>query len=151
MRAALLSLTALCVPAMALAQAEDADVVVLDNIVITAAGFEQNIKEAPASISVITAEELQKGNFTSLTDALKEVQGVVTTGTANESDIFIRGLPGQYTLILVDGKRQSTRDSRVNGNAGYEQASSRRSPPSTGSRSCAGRCPRFTARMPWAA
>ncbi len=74
LRAALLSLTALCAPAMALAQEENADVVVLDNIVITAAGFEQNIKEAPASISVITAEELQKGNFTSLTDALKEVQ-----------------------------------------------------------------------------
>ncbi|WP_449045055.1 TonB-dependent receptor domain-containing protein [Paracoccus versutus] len=122
LRAALLSLTALCAPALALAQEENADVVVLDNIVITAAGFEQNIKEAPASISVITAEELQKGNFTSLTDALKEVQGVVTTGTANESDIFIRGLPGQYTLILVDGKRQSTRDSRTNGNAGYEQS-----------------------------
>ncbi|KRW93357.1 ligand-gated channel protein [Paracoccus sp. MKU1] len=121
-RAALLSLTALCAPALALAQEENTDVVVLDNIVITAAGFEQNIKEAPASISVITAEELQKGNFTSLTDALKEVQGVVTTGTANESDIFIRGLPGQYTLILVDGKRQSTRDSRTNGNAGYEQS-----------------------------
>lgn len=96
--------------------------IVLDEIVITAAGFEQSIKDAPASISVITAEELQKGNFTSLTDALKEVQGVVTTGTANEQDIYIRGLPGQYTLILVDGKRQSTRDARTNGNAGYEQS-----------------------------
>ena len=96
--------------------------IVLDEIVITAAGFEQSIKDAPASISVITAEELKKGNFTSLTDALKEVQGVVTTGTANEQDIYIRGLPGQYTLILVDGKRQSTRDARTNGNAGYEQS-----------------------------
>lgn len=32
------------------------------------------------------------------------------------------GLPGTYTLILVDGKRQSTRESRVNGNAGFEQS-----------------------------
>ncbi|SMG09039.1 TonB-dependent receptor domain-containing protein [Paracoccus sp. J56] len=122
LRTALLSLPALCAPALALAQEQNADVVVLDSIVITAAGFEQNIKEAPASISVITSEELKKGSFTSLTDALKEVQGVVTTGVANETDIYIRGLPGQYTLILVDGKRQTTRDARVNGNSGFEQS-----------------------------
>ncbi|MFD2440032.1 TonB-dependent receptor plug domain-containing protein [Paracoccus kondratievae] len=149
LRTALLSLSALCAPALALAQEQNADVVVLDSIVITAAGFEQNIKEAPASISVITSEELKKGSFTSLTDALKEVQGVVTTGVANETDIYIRGLPGQYTLILVDGKRQTTRDARVNGNSGFEQSFIPRSQPLSGSRSCAARCPRFTVRTPW--
>lgn len=115
----LLSATALCSPAMAQTGAEP---MVLDEIVVTAGGFEQTIRDAPASVSVITAEELEKGSFTSLTDALREVQGVATTGIANEQDIFIRGLPGQYTLILVDGKRQSTRDSRTNGNSGYEQS-----------------------------
>ncbi|MDQ2067866.1 TonB-dependent receptor [Xinfangfangia sp. CPCC 101601] len=94
----------------------------LGQIVITASGFEQLLKDAPASISVISGEELQKGDFSSLTDALKGVQGVVVTGVANETDIFIRGLSGAYTLILVDGKRQSTRDARTNGNAGFEQS-----------------------------
>lgn len=122
LRVALLSLTALSSPALVLAQETPPSTLVLDEIVITAAGFEQSIKDAPASISVITSEELQKGNFTSLTDALKEVQGVVATGIANEQDIYIRGLPGQYTLILVDGKRQNTRDSRTNGSSGYEQS-----------------------------
>ncbi len=98
------------------------DVISLDQIVVTAAGFEQSVKDAPASISVITREELEKGAFRDLTDALKEVQGVTVTGVANEKDIFIRGLPGSYTLILVDGKRQNTRDSRTNGNAGFEQS-----------------------------
>nr|WP_274631293.1 TonB-dependent receptor [Mesorhizobium shangrilense] len=94
----------------------------LDRIVVTATGFEQNVKDAPASITVVTREELEKGTFRDLTDALREVQGVAVTGVANEKDIFIRGLPGQYTLILVDGKRQSTRDARTNGNSGFEQS-----------------------------
>ncbi|EIM27487.1 TonB-dependent receptor domain-containing protein [Microvirga lotononidis] len=98
------------------------DVINLDQIVVTASGFEQTVKNAPASISVITREELERGSFRDLTDALREVQGVVVTGVANEKDMFIRGLPGTYTLILVDGKRQSTRDARTNGNAGFEQS-----------------------------
>lgn len=124
LRAALLTLTALTTPAIALAQtAGTADApYVLAPITITAGGFEQLVEDAPASVSVISGEELAKGNITSLSDALKQVQGVVTTGSANEEDIFIRGLPGQYTLILVDGKRQGTRESRTNGNAGFEQS-----------------------------
>jgi outer membrane receptor for ferrienterochelin and colicins len=47
---------------------------------------------------------------------------VVVNGGANESDIQMRGMPGDYTLILVDGRRQSARESRVNGNRGYEQS-----------------------------
>ncbi len=121
LRAALLSLTALSLPGMALAQGTGTHIL-LDAITITAGGFAQTVRDAPASVSIITAEELAKGSFTSLTDALREIQGVVATGTANEQDIYIRGLPGQYTLILVDGKRQSTRDSRTNGNAGVEQS-----------------------------
>lgn len=105
--------------AMTSAFAQD---IALDEIVVTASGFEQNVADAPASISVITAEELEKGNFSNLSDALREVQGVVTTGIAAEKDIQIRGLPGQYTLILVDGKRQGTRDARPNGSSGYEQS-----------------------------
>ena len=56
-----------------------------------------------------------------MTDALGSIEGVVVTGISNEKDIYIRGMPGAYTLLLVDGKRQSTRDARVNGNSGFEQ------------------------------
>lgn len=94
----------------------------LNQIVVSATGFEQNITDAPASISVVPGEELEKGVYRDLTDALKGVQGVAVTGPAAERDIFIRGLPGSYTLILVDGKRQSTRDARTNGNSGFEQS-----------------------------
>lgn len=94
----------------------------LKGMVVTAAGFAQAIENAPASISVITRQELQAQPFHDLTDALRQVEGVSVTGAAGESDIFIRGMPGAYTLILVDGKRQGSRDSRTNGNAGFEQS-----------------------------
>ncbi len=116
----LLASTVLSAPFAAYAQDEAQDTR-LQDIVVTAAGFEQNVKDAPASITVVTREDLERGAYRDVTDALREVQGVAVTGIANEKDIFIRGLPGAYTLILVDGKRQSTRDARTNGNSGFEQ------------------------------
>ena len=123
---ALLNTAAYGLPALALAAApavaqSSKEPVKLGTMVLTAAGFEQLLKDAPASVSVITGEELQKGQFSSLTDALKNVQGLTVTGAANENDIFVRGLSGAYTLILVDGKRQNTRDARPNGSSGFEQ------------------------------
>ena len=38
----------------------------LDGVVVSASGFSQEIKEAPASISVIKGDELTKDSFTSL-------------------------------------------------------------------------------------
>lgn len=119
LRAALLSLTALSGPVLAQETPAPTE---LQEIVVTAAGFEQNIADAPASISVISGAELARRNITSLSDALRDVQGVATTGVANEQDIFMRGLSGQYTLILVDGQRQGTRESRTNGSSGIEQS-----------------------------
>ncbi|MBD8573801.1 TonB-dependent receptor [Pseudomonas syringae] len=104
-----------------LAQANP-QVLSLDDVVVTAAGYEQSVEQAPASITVITGEELRKKSFHDLTDALRDVEGVTVNGSANETDISIRGMPADYTLILVDGKRQSARESRVNGNRGYEQS-----------------------------
>ncbi|KTB62032.1 ligand-gated channel protein [Pseudomonas viridiflava ICMP 13104] len=101
---------------------EPANVLSLDDVVVTASGFEQNLEDAPASMTVITGDELRKKSFRDLTDALRDVEGVTVNGGANETDISIRGMPADYTLILVDGKRQSARESRVNGNSGYEQS-----------------------------
>jgi len=107
-------------PLVGQAQASDTPAV-LSPVVVTASGIEQDIADAPASISVVTREELEKRAFRDLTDALGSIEGVVVTGISNEKDIYIRGMPGAYTLLLVDGKRQSTRDARVNGNSGFEQ------------------------------
>lgn len=94
----------------------------LEDVVVTASGFEQRVEDAPASITVIDGEDLRRKSYRDLGDAVRDVEGVTVNGSANESDISMRGMPGDYTLILVDGKRQSARESRVNGNAGYEQS-----------------------------
>lgn len=93
----------------------------LSPVVVTASGREQAVKEAPASISVITREELDKKPYTSLHDVVRDLEGVsVVGGSANETDILIRGMPGEYTLILVDGKRQGTRETMNRGTAGVQ-------------------------------
>ena len=88
----------------------------VDDVVVTAAGREQQVKDAPASITVINRETLERAPYTQLTDALLDVPGVtITPGEGNSRDISIRGLGSAYTLILVDGKRLSSRESRTNG------------------------------------
>jgi outer membrane receptor for ferrienterochelin and colicins len=88
-----------------------------DEIVVTASGGrEQQVKDAPASISVLTREDLDRLPYREVTDALLEIPGVtVTPGEGNSRDISIRGMAPQYTLILVDGKRLSSRETRTNG------------------------------------
>lgn len=87
-----------------------------DAIVVTATSREQQVKDAPASISVITREELERLPYRTLTDALLEIPGVtVTPGEGNSRDISIRGMSPQYSLILVDGRRLSSRETRTNG------------------------------------
>lgn len=117
----LASIVCMTPPLAGRAQAVEAPVV-LSPVVVTATGVEQELADAPASISVVTREELEKRSFRDLTDALGSIEGVAVTGISNEKDIYIRGMPGAYTLLLVDGKRQSTRDARVNGNSGFEQS-----------------------------
>lgn len=87
------------------------DRVRLADTVITASGFEQKITDAPASISVISNEDLQQNRYANLAQALDGVEGVDIrqgTGKTGGLDISIRGLPSEYTLILIDGRRQNT-------------------------------------------
>lgn len=82
----------------------------LSPLVVSASGFEQDVKEAPASISVISQEELQEKNVSSIAEALEDVEGVdvkASVGKTGGMNISIRGMPSDYTLILIDGRRQN--------------------------------------------
>ncbi|HGF7176680.1 TPA: ligand-gated channel protein [Vibrio cholerae] len=93
-----------------------------ETMVVTAAGFSQAIQNAPASISVISREDLESRYYRDVTDALKNVPGVTVTGGGDNTDISIRGMGSNYTLILVDGKRQTSRQTRPNSDGpGIEQ------------------------------
>ncbi len=90
--------------------------------VTTAAGYQQKIEDAPASISVVTREQLENKAYRDVTDALKDVPGVLVTGGGSSSDISIRGMDAKYTMILIDGKRVDTRSIRPNSDgSGIEQ------------------------------
>lgn len=73
-------------------------------VVVSAAGYAQNIQDAPATITVITAKEIAKKSFTDLADVLKTVPGVAVLGSGTEQSISIRGMGNTYTLYLIDGR-----------------------------------------------
>ncbi|WP_226685502.1 TonB-dependent receptor domain-containing protein [Stutzerimonas stutzeri] len=84
--------------------------VTLNDTVVSASGFEQKITDAPASISVISGEELKLKRVASLADALADVEGVDVSDNAGKTgglNISIRGMGSAYTLILIDGRRQN--------------------------------------------
>lgn len=115
----LASAVALANAGAAMAQTESAE---LDEIVVTASGFEQNISDAPASISVIPAEELEKHSYTDISDAVSNIPGVYVNGGGNARDITIRGMTEGYTLYLVDGRPVSAgRNINTNGSDGGKQ------------------------------
>lgn len=82
----------------------------MGEVVVSASGFEQDVKEAPASISVITREELESKRISNIADALRGVEGVdvdAAPGKTGGLNISMRGMSSQYTLILVDGVRMN--------------------------------------------
>ena len=82
-----------------------------ETLVVTAAATEQSVKDAPASISVITQQDLQRRPVQNLKDVLRDVPGVQLTNEGdNRKGVSIRGLDSSYTLILVDGKRVNSRN-----------------------------------------
>ncbi len=115
------SLVACAVSACCFGSAFGQEALTLNTVVVTASGREQAIKDAPASISVITRDDLDKKPYTSLQEVVKDLEGVSIVGTSpNDTDISIRGMPGEYTLILVDGKRQGTRETMNRGTGGVQ-------------------------------
>ena len=96
---------------LAQAQVEDEDMLFYDMpSVFTASKYEQKISEAPARISVITAEEIQRYGYRSLTEALQSLPGIQLSYDHTYSYLGVRGLnvPGDFNtrvLVLIDGHR----------------------------------------------
>ena len=88
----------------------DSNPITLGDTVVSASGFEQKITEAPASISVISQEDLQQKRYNNLAQALGDVEGIDIgqgTGKTGGLNISIRGMDSKYSLILIDGRRQN--------------------------------------------
>lgn len=103
----------------------------LSTIVVSAAGFEQDIKNAPASISVVTKEDIEKKNATSIADLLADVPGIDVrngVGKTGGLNVSMRGMKAEDTLILIDGRRQTTATDNIMPN-GFSEASTSFMPP----------------------
>ena len=80
-------------------------------VVTTAGGYEQKITDAPASISVVSQEDLKNKKYANLAEAIEDVEGVDVRGGNGKTgglNISIRGMGSENTLILIDGKRQNS-------------------------------------------
>ena len=78
--------------------------------VTAASKFEQDSREAPASISIITREEIERFGYRTLGEALNAARGIFTSYDRNYTYVAVRGftVPGDYNtriLLLVDGHR----------------------------------------------
>src|SRR5262245_41497727 len=78
--------------------------------VFGASKYEQKPSDAPASVSIITSEEIQRFGYRTLSEILRSVRGFFTTYDRNYSYIGARGFdrPGDYdtrVLLLLDGHR----------------------------------------------
>lgn len=72
--------------------------------------FEQKITDAPASVSVIKADEIKKYGYRTLADVLRSIRGFYVTYDRNYAYLGVRGFsrPGDYNgriLLLLDGHR----------------------------------------------
>ena len=84
------------------------DVYELGEVVVTASRTAQSIDETLAPVSVITRDDIEKKQATSVSELLKTIPGVSITsngGPGAQTSIFIRGASSSQTLVLVDGQR----------------------------------------------
>ncbi|MBI3569510.1 MAG: TonB-dependent receptor [Gammaproteobacteria bacterium] len=110
---AVLVLGILC---QAVVQAEDraagGETILFQDIpaVYGASKYEQKLSEAPAAVSIITADEIDKYGYRTLADVLRSVTGVYTSSDRSYTYAGVRGFqrPGDYNgriLLLIDGYR----------------------------------------------
>lgn len=79
-----------------------------EQIVVTAAGIEQDRSETGHSIAVIDSDEIRSSQATSISDILQNVAGVAVARSGPfgaQTSVFIRGAESSQTLVLVDGVR----------------------------------------------
>ncbi len=112
---------ALCLPSLAAAQPAPAQAPAADlsleqlletEVISSASKFRQEVREAPAAITVVTSEDIRRHGHRTLADVLRSVRGFYTTYDRNYSYIGVRGFsrPGDYNtrvLLLVDGHRMN--------------------------------------------
>ena len=75
-------------------------------VIVSATRTDIPLDRSPASVSVISSDDLEQKQIERVSDALREVPGlnVVQTGTPGQlTSVFMRGLPSEDMQVLLDG------------------------------------------------
>ena len=89
----------------------------LDDVVVTASRTEQSVKEAPASVEIVTREDIDRLGAETLAQALALTVGLdVTENGMVGNQAALRGMSTNQTLILIDGRRIRTEDTSQTAN-----------------------------------
>lgn len=103
-------ITGLCIGGVQHAfAAEDLNTFALDEYVVTATRTMKQLQEVPASVSVVTAKDIEERNVNTVKEALQHLPGVYINQADNsDSSIMMRGFGSTDILILVDGQQMNT-------------------------------------------
>jgi outer membrane receptor for ferrienterochelin and colicin len=81
----------------------------LDQVIISATKTEHTLGDVPVAADVITREEIEQKQVTTVQDALRYLPGVKINQTSSswgdKGKVQMQGLDERHTLILVDGQR----------------------------------------------
>ncbi len=86
--------------------AAPSDTARLGDLVVTATRSEEPLRRVPASVSVVSGEELRARGIRFVADWLREVPGVTVVPSGSYggvASVFLRGGESDYTKVLVDG------------------------------------------------
>ncbi len=85
----------------------------LEPIVVTASRTEKGLSDVPASVSIVTKEDIEKSNVKIVPDALKNIEGIYAydaSGVGAAGTVNMRGFYGgmsSHQLVLIDGVPQN--------------------------------------------
>ncbi|MBW2605361.1 MAG: TonB-dependent receptor [Deltaproteobacteria bacterium] len=106
-------LAVLILPGFSLAQNRADEIHELEEVVVTAT-HKMKMLDTPASISIITAKELEEMGAKNIAEALKKIPGVIDK-SASKDALAIRGAQSSMAggpVILIDGVPQKIGDNR---------------------------------------
>ncbi len=75
-------------------------------VVVSATRLETPTEQVGSSVTIITAEQIEETEKTTVYDVLREVPGldvVHSGGPGGSASVFIRGAKSEHTLVLIDG------------------------------------------------
>lgn len=78
----------------------------IDEVVITGTLKQVKKSDSPVPVTIIPSKVFQKNPTSNVVDALYQINGIhpqINCNMCNTTDIGINGMPGPYTMVLIDG------------------------------------------------